>query len=266
MFKISHYMARMYQDCPRKYYYEYVAKRKELKKPRANLAFGEIMHNVLRDFFRFRSEMRNEKTIQTLLNNYWRYYSHRAVGAMSDEEMKEYYAKAVKIIHDFLATQDLLAQPVLTEQMLEMPLDKDLVLIGKVDRADQEKDGTLSVLDYKTGKYIEEYEEVNQLQLMTYALLVQYLLKKKVSKTAFLYLESNQLVQGTPTPESLELAKATYQQIRQDIKRSEKSRNYPAYTGGHCPWCDYFPICKEAHAVGYTTEPVEDEGEEMRDI
>jgi len=222
MFKISHYKARMYQECPKKYYYVYVAKRRELKKPHPYLVFGEILHTVLRDFFRFRSEIRNEETIKVLLNNYWRHYSPQAAGIVDEATMKEYY-----------------------------------------ERADEEPDGTLSVLDYKTGKYREEYAEADQLQLMTYALLVQYLLKKKVSKTAFLYLEENQLIQGTPTPESLDLTKATYQQIRQDIKRSEKTRTYHAYPGKVCPWCDYLPICKEAQAVGYKTGKAEERAEEL---
>jgi len=263
MFKISHYKARMYQECPKKYYYVYVAKRRELTKPHPYLVFGEILHTVLRDFFRFRSEIRNEETIKVLLNNYWRHYSPQAAGIVDEATMKEYYERAVKMLEEFTKTQNLNAQPVLTEKTLEMPLEKDLVLLGKVDRADEEPDGTLSVMDYKTGKYREEYAEADRLQLMTYALLVQYLLKKKVSKTAFLYLEENQLIQGTPTPESLDLTKATYQQIRQDIKRSEKTRTYHAYPGNFCPWCDYLPICKEAQAVGYKPGKAEEATEEI---
>lgn len=263
MFKITHFKARMFQECPRKFFYEYVAKRREIKKTRPYLAFGEILHNVLRDFFRFGSGKRNEESIKALLNDYWRYYSNRATGLADEKEMRQYYERAVKILEDFIKTQDLQVQPVLTETSLEMPLEKDLVLLGKVDRADQEPDGTLSVLDYRTGKYRAEYAETDQLHLMTDALLVQYLLNKKVSKTACLYLEQNQLIQATPTPDRLDLTKAAYQQTHKDIQRSEKKRTYPAHPGDFCPSCDYLPICKEAQAVGYKTGKAEEAREEM---
>jgi len=262
MFKISPYKAKVFQTCSRKYQFEYVDRRPDLKKPKPYLTLGENVHRALRDFFRFRPEIRSEESLRTLLRNHWKSRRGASGGFVSEEQERSFQDKALRMLEGFLMSQDLQARPVLTEDFYEMPLAQGLILNGRVDRADQEPDGTLSVLDYKTGRYDERYAGLADAQLLAYALLVEFKLKKRVSRVAYLYLDGSHQIETEPTPHSLEVTREEFIRTAGVIQQSEKDRAFQAQPNTLCPWCDYLSICPEAREESYQPAPLEVEAEE----
>ena len=262
MFRISPSKAKMYARCPAQYRYEYVDRRTSLKKPKPYLTLGEHVHNTLRDFFRFEPGKRSAETLKALFQAHWRLKHGPEAGFSSGEQEERYKARALAMLEGFLAGQDTGARPLLTEDFYEMPLEYGIVLVGRLDRADPLPDGSVRVLDYKTGRYSERFSKEDDPQLMAYALLAQHKLGKKVSQAAFLYLAENRTVETSPEPAALELARKGFVSASRTILAAHQTRNLPAKPNPLCPWCSYLEICPEAQEDGFKPAPLEEETED----
>ena len=263
LFKISPYKARMYTLCPAQYRWEYIERRKDLRKPKPYLTLGEHVHNALKDFFRYEPEKRTREVLDVLFQAYWRTKRGPEGGFASMEQEERYKAKALGMLDEFFRTQDLGAKPVLTEDLYEMPLGPGLALLGRIDRADPEPDGSLRVLDYKTGRYSERRSDKDDAQLLAYALLVEHKLKRKVSKVAYLYLAACKVVETVPSPEGLELVRQDFIRTSRTILQAHRDGAFPALPNALCPWCFYLEICQPALDAGKQPAPLEEETEEF---
>src|SRR6185369_14643686 len=103
-----------------------------------------------------------------------------------------------------------------------------VTLFGRLDRLDEEPDGTLHIIDYKTGT---QHEEIDPKQLIFYALLVEAKLHRAVSKASFWYLDDGS---NWTTDFSDEDKRRARQELLATVQAMESIRDFPPTIAPHC--------------------------------
>ena len=219
-FKISYLTyshIQTFLDCPMHYKAKYILHLPE--RPTASLSFGISMHNTLRDFYTDPTQ-----DILKLFRRNW------IVGGYDDKKHQElFFAKGEKYLREF----KLEGNPENLEQPFKVKLADDLSIGGRIDRIDRLSDGSLEIIDYKTGAKIPEQKEVDKnLQLSFYALAYPG------AKLSLYYFENQAKISTTRSSEQLEAAK---QEIIDFAKRISESDF--ACTGRNCLTCSYKMLC-----------------------
>jgi hypothetical protein len=107
----------------------------------------------------------------------------------SKANKEEYRATGKRYLKNFY--DKTLAEPKVSKY-LEYPFRMNLgnyKFKGRIDRADENLDGTLDIVDYKTGQPRSKLEQVDKDQLLIYQWATQESLKQKVNKLTYWYLE-----------------------------------------------------------------------------
>ena len=119
---------------------------------------GSNVHAALRDWFRL---PRAERTWERMLELYraaWR-TNMPAFRARSRDELREFGERGKAMLRRFVAETPADLEPVAIEKWVGLDFG-DLEVKGKVDRVDLLPDGSLRVVDYKTGKFPRDPEQV----------------------------------------------------------------------------------------------------------
>ena len=241
IFVASPFKISMFRQCPQKYKFQYIDKlAAEFRTPRPYLTMGQHVHSALRDFFQIQpAEARTLSHLQNLLRKHWR--TNRE-GFESVEEEKKWGEKALHLLENFFHNQDVTITPYKVEETWEVPLNSDLILMGKIDRLDENSDGSLKIIDYKTGKQPADSDTFlkDDLQLIAYICIVTKKIHRLVSEGSCLYLETNERITLTPTSEVLEEGLSKIRQIINSIQMEQEFSPNPTRL---CSFCDYLTIC-----------------------
>lgn len=157
-----------YLQCPRKYSF---GRNRELRakfaKASPAMLLGNAAHDALQAFFDLTRVKPAERTVERLHDLFRDAWAGRGTFARNrwkqDEARKQAFdgdkaaeagwgKKGLDMLWRFAQTADLSVQPLTAEQFHELWLTENITLGGKIDRIDRRADGTLEVLDYKTGK------------------------------------------------------------------------------------------------------------------
>ena len=129
-------------------------------------------------------------------------------------------------------------KPKYTEHQFSIPIANDLKITGRMDRVDVWEDGTVEIIDYKTGKSADQKDVDKNLQLSFYALAAEALnLGPKIKFTLY-FLQTGQAISTTRSVEDLDKARAEILKIRDEIQNSDF-----ACTGFFCGSCAYKMLC-----------------------
>ena len=172
-----------YEKCPYMFYLDAV----ERKQQRTNVltSIGVDLHelfdkysNIAPDKFDI-GHIKDEFTAE-----YGEYYTD------VEERYKEKVANRMELsINNFYKLHKEMPVPYITEQRFIYTIRDDLPPIScTVDRINKLEDGTLEIVDWKTGRTHCGKELVNDLQVPMYIMLVQDELKMQVSKFRLEYL------------------------------------------------------------------------------
>ena len=233
--------------CPKKYCYENVMQIAvpetdnvfEVINPRE---FGNLVHKAM-EFLR-QNGSDEDAFMENAEQIFARFLTERPPMNKADaDKIHSDYLNTVK--NGFNRAADI--QITESEQKIEMQYDCGISVQGKPDALSVMPDGSLRVIDYKTGRKTKHQENdiVSCIQVMMYADMLQRL-GKKVSIGEYWYLRLNKIIHCEFTPQRAAIIETKLAEMAEAIR----SNTYPANaTKDNCQYCPYKGICAEGSAV-----------------
>lgn len=237
-FFISPNKLKIWLECPRKYWHYYLHEPTKYKEPpRPYYTLGEAVHKTLNSFFSLVPQIRTKERLFDILERHWQATTNQEGGFKDAAEEKNYKERAVAMLENFYKNEDTTATPfkLSPSSTKYFPLNETIMLGGIIDRVDLEADGSLHIIDYKTGK--EDRDDPYQLPM--YALLARNWLKKPASKLSYLHLESGNWSSEDSNEETeKETGRFVVETVNQIPKELAKDY-FVCSLGPSCPHCDY---------------------------
>src|SRR5580765_7355920 len=208
-------------------------------RPAAAMQYGAAIHRVLKTYFdsiRLGRPKRDHEIIEL-------FRIDLASAKIQEAYQHELYEKqGILQLTDFLSkARSMPASQVLhTEESFEIKIGETTV-VGRIDRIDQRPDGTVAIVDYKTGKARDQESADESLQLSLYAIAAKEKWKYSVGALIFHNLEENVPVMTSRSESQLLSARACVEDAAQGIADGV----FEAKVGQHCSFCAYRSLCPE---------------------
>ncbi|MGO9086201.1 MAG: ATP-dependent helicase [Candidatus Sulfotelmatobacter sp.] len=206
-------------------------------KPAAAMQYGATMHRILKTYFDsvgLGRAMTDADLIEV-------FRSDLAEARIQEAYQHELYEKqGIAQLLDFLTLARSLPAPQVlhTEQAFEIRVGETTV-VGRIDRIDARPDGTVAIVDYKTGKARDQKSADESQQLSLYAIAAHEKWGYKVGSLAFHNLENNVPVITARTESQLLAAREAVTAASEGIAAGR----FEAKTGMHCNFCAYRSLC-----------------------
>jgi DNA helicase II / ATP-dependent DNA helicase PcrA len=208
-------------------------------KPAAAMQFGAAMHRVLKTYFDS-VQLGRPKTEDELIEILRMDLADAKIQEPYQHEL--YEKQGIAQLRDFLAAlRSLPASKVLhTEQPFEIRIG-ETVVVGRIDRIDERPDGSVAIVDYKTGKARDQEDADESLQLSLYAIAAHEKWGYKVGALIFHNLEENVPVITMREEPQLLAARQRVTAAAEGIAQGI----FEAKTGMHCKFCAYWSVCPQ---------------------
>ena len=238
MSRVSPLKVRVFAQCRLRYRYQYIDKDEGRARPRLRPAdtAGSLVHRVLCDFYsKLPPEEHTKEALVGMFEEGWAALApsyHRVPGVEKHREA------SLHQLANYVENFDWQAQPFMVEPYFQVEIEPGVLLFGRVDRLDEEPDGTLHIIDYKTGSMPGD---IDPGQLAFYAILVEARLGRSVSKASFWYLDDGS---RWTTAFGEDDKRRARDELVQTIREMEEVTEFPGTIGPHCPDCPYFKPCE----------------------
>jgi DNA helicase II / ATP-dependent DNA helicase PcrA len=208
-------------------------------RPAAAMQYGAAIHRILKTYFDSVNQGR-AKTDEELIDLFRRDLADSKIQETYQHEL--YEQQGIAQLREFLASARTLpaAQVLHTEQSFEIRVGATAV-VGRIDRIDRRPDGSVSIVDYKTGTARDQEDADQSLQLSLYAIAAQQKWEYSVGALIFYNLEENVAVTTSRTEAQLLGARNRVEDAAQGIADGI----FEAKPGMHCNFCAYRSLCPE---------------------
>jgi DNA helicase II / ATP-dependent DNA helicase PcrA len=239
--KLSASAIETYETCPLQFRFE-----REWKLSRqlhAAVQYGAAMHRVLRTYFdsvRLNRTKADDELLQLFRDDL-------GSSGIEDEYQRELYLQqGIAQLKDFLVACQSSPKPnvIHTEEWFEVQIAGS-TLAGRIDRMDRASDGSVKIIDYKTGKPRSQEDADESLQLSIYAMAAQEKWGYRIGELGFHNLEGNVTIISKRTEFQLEQARERVT----DAARNITDGNFQPNIGFHCNFCSFRGLCpaREKH-------------------
>jgi putative RecB family exonuclease len=207
------------------------------RKLHAAVQYGAAMHRVLRTYFdsaRLGRTKSDDELIQIFREDLV------ACGIQEDYQRDLYLKQGVEQLQDFLAVARTADRPEVlhTEEWFDVQIAGTKVA-GRIDRIDRSPDGSVNIVDYKTGKARSQENADESLQLSIYAMAALQKWGYRVGQLVFHNLEGNIRIESKRTEFQLEDAR---ERVR-DVAANIADGNFEPKLGFHCTFCAFRGLC-----------------------
>jgi RecB family exonuclease len=141
------------------------------------------------------------------------------------------------------------AKTVFVERQLRADFG-EFALIGRIDRLDEYPDGTLEVVDYKSGRQeVEAIEVESDIAMSVYQLLVRRNYPDRPVRATIIALRSGTEASAMLSDEAIAALEADLRELGQQIL----NRNYEELVPVRkalCERCDFLPLCRKHAEFG----------------
>jgi len=246
--RISYSSLENFKQCPLKYKLSNIDKIKEPKSKEA--IFGTYIHKVLKWFYQKDPHF---PTLDALLKYYREYWPKKTEGFewKDPEEEKSYFKEGLRILEEFYNKNIPHKTSILDlETRFEVVIDENPdkpngkhILTGVIDRIDKLPDGTVEIIDYKTGKRMPSQNALDKNeQLSLYAIGLKNRwprIKTENLKLSLYFLKFKEKINTKRTEKDLEEAKNKVIDLIHKIEKSD----FEPRSSVLCGWCGYRNIC-----------------------
>lgn len=244
-----------FANCPRQY--QYVSVERLPEKKSLDAYRGTVFHAILETMFAESLDNPSARTLDACLE----YFRQLFPTLVSDEIAEELgldasgrqtlAAEITKLIRNYYKMED---PTTINTEAVEIRFDHDMGgfgLRGIIDRLDRLEDGTLSVVDYKTGKPPRRGWEAKALQAcQTYAYLCEQVRGERPSELRLLYVKTGTEIRHVVEQRDIDGAVKRVRSTWAGIERCYEKGDFPAKPSILCNWCSFQKICK-----GDTSDP-----------
>jgi len=248
-----------FAKCPRLYYLRNMYKEsksgKKIQVVSPYLTLGIAVHDTLEVIRYLPRESRFDKPLTHIFEEIWEGSSGQRGGFKSNDQEKEFRGRGlamVKRVQDNPGPIASLSTIIKDrgEMVANMWLSEadGLILCGNVDWVEVLPDGSLHIIDFKTGK---NEEDAASLQLQIYLLLAKNNNKRPVTRLSYWYLERDDVPREVNIPDLAGVVEQLVEKGRK-IKAARLSEAMECAKGG-CKYClEYEQVVKgETEQVGY---------------
>ncbi len=253
---------KSYETCPYQYKLAHILKLPT--KSSASLSFGQSIHLTLQDFYQRVKELNSaaqvslfdvpaptenptsELKVPTLDELLQMYQNHWIPDWYeSKQQQTKFFEQGKDILKKFYAAQDgRWTQPVGLEMPFKIKIGNYTVR-GRMDRVDQLPDGSLHIIDYKTGQPKEKLTSEDKEQLLIYQIAAEALPEFRhvgpTGKLTFYYLGNGSEASFIGDPADLDKLRG---KISDTIDRIY-ARDFAATPNQFaCSHCDFRSICE----------------------
>ncbi len=246
--KFSYSALKSFKDCPRKYEYNYILKIPQ--SPTGASSFGSSLHNTLNEFYKLVNQSKQAVLFEDYqedlsLNKLLSIYEDKwiSVGYESREHHDSLKKRGKEILENFYKHfKKELTDVEFLEKGFKLKLGK-YIITGRIDRADKLPDGSLEIIDYKSGKSKKQKEVDKDQQLMIYAMAVKDCFNLSASKLTLYFLDEDIKLSTESSPEKLDKLKSDIIETADEINVSDFK---PKPSKFLCQFCPYKKICDKA--------------------
>jgi putative RecB family exonuclease len=236
--KLSASSMKTYDQCPKKYFYNYIAK--EERKQWAHFDLGNLCHRALEIFHQiYMEEGTDKRTLSKIM-------SHSFAEARKEFEdvSGNILVEAKALVQDYLKSVSRNGMPLVkgVETSFNFNLEEDILIRGFLDRVDILKDGRFHIVDYKTTKntkYLEPF------QLLIYGMWLQreYPHVENFKASYILLRHGSKLKSYDFNSEDIIKCKKKIIKYANSINTSMNEDVWAPIPGPLCNWCDFQKIC-----------------------
>ena len=180
-------------------------------------------------------------------------------GFRDDEQSEQVRERAAAGCAATWRTSTPATEPLGVERTVSAPT-ATLVLSGRVDRIDERPDGSVVVVDYKTGRRPPGRRRARaRLALAVYAVAAARTLRRPCAVVELHHLPTRHGRRREPRPGSLARKVAEAESIAREARaadeayaagRHRREAAFPARPSSLCSWCDFRGVCAEGRAAG----------------
>ena len=226
---ISYTSLSDFLKCPRTYFLKNIYKDKEglrIQIASPYLSLGSVVHDTIKWYLQMRGQVTKDQLI-IKFKNLWPKYQGKRGGFFDDTQEEEFKKRGLKMIDNFLNNIHVLEKTYHFKEFPKLNLLDEVILTGNFDFVGEREDGTLHLIDFKTGTHDED----NALQLYIYAILAEENFGKKVSKASFWYLdrdnEPREIVLD-PLESHIKWLKEKAEELKKAVEKNEwVCKNHP---------------------------------------
>ena len=237
--RLSPLRIRVFYTCRLRYRYQYLNRIPARLRPQDTV--GSLLHRVLCDFFsKVPVEERDGQRLIRMFEDGWEALSPRYRRMRGVDKLRE---KSIDQLRMLAKQHDLSARPLLVEPYFQVEVEPGVTLFGRVDRIDERVDGSLHLIDYKTGSHPDE---VDAKQLRLYAIMAEKSLGKPVATTSFWHLDD-----GNTWTEDFGYAqrRLSHSELLEAVNQMQSISEFPPNVGQHCGHCPYLYACSEREEI-----------------
>ncbi len=238
--KFSFTQMETFRYCPKKYLYAYIYKIPVRSTP--DMQLGSDLHLCLEKFYL--EVMAGKAPAEGALLASFKQLHHpcRYGEPFQDREISKLGAQLLRAFYK--KQKGAFRPPLFVEKAFTLRLGAVWVR-GVVDRVDPLEDGSVEIIDYKSGKPKAKASSEDQLQLRLYALAARDALGLTPKRVSFYYLRNNEKLSFEQEPEALEETRRRITELAEGVAVSDFAATPSVIK---CRRCDFRDLCPESLA------------------
>lgn len=234
-----------YLACDHKYKWTYLDSRgRWFIKSKSYYSFGTSLHNVLQKL-----HDQDDQTVVTAedavnsLETHW-----VAEGYASADEMAEAQSRGKEILQEYVQREtkrEKESRTLFVEKSLSYHFPQ-FVLRGRMDRIEEYPDGTLEIVDYKSGRETVTADEVHaDIAMGIYQLLLEKAFPGRTVQCTIIALRTGQFATARLAPDELIQFESDLESLGKEIIAADFSHRSPV-PKALCPDCDFLDLCRKS--------------------
>lgn len=233
-----------YLACPTKYKWTYVDSRgKWYIRAKSYYSFGTTLHHVLQRFHDAQDQ--GVTTVEQAVAEVEE--SWVDAGYQTHAEMLQAQAEGKSLIARYVenvVSGPITAETKFTEKMLRLNMG-EFALIGRMDRVDEHPDGSLEIIDYKSGRMTVEPEEVaSDIAMSCYQLILHGHYPDQPILATIIAIRSGARASHALTEIERDELRELLLNLGTEILHRDWENHEP-HPKALCHRCDFLPLCRK---------------------